>query len=437
MTRTDHMVPDRYHIPSDWRTRRDYILVSLWFILTFKSFRYDELLLYPMALYFCWAFIRDFQFLFPIVWRSLILFAFPTWWMLTAFWGEETFLIIRSGLQLFLGIMICYCAALRTDPRHIVLSIFAPGSYWAIMSLLAASAGGVAARGAYPSKNSMGQAMVVVWMCVLCIVLDRGFPGWLRAMAACVGVLAMYLIFLSNSATAVLLMLGVTGIVLFYAVVLRRRWLSSRVVIGGFLLLCGASVSVFGFLMIGAEFDPVGMVLEAFGKDRSLTGRTVLWEYAEEQIRQNPFLGVGEGGFWTPRDGLSLSARIFEEFHKAPNALFTFHNSYYEIAVHQGLIGVAIAVLAIGWAVLRTVYEAHRQQTVVAAFFICATAVNLVRSTTEAGVLGAFSLVPTVMLIGALFSVKQQVLTAGSSARTARPMETGPPLRPDPVGLTR
>ncbi|MBM7069080.1 O-antigen ligase [Actibacterium sp. 188UL27-1] len=396
----------RFDIP---QRLRDHFLVTLWFIVTFKQFTYDELLLYPLALYFGWAFVRDFQLLLPILQRSLTLFIFPIWWMLSAMWGVETELILKSGAQLILTIMICYCAIIRLEKRDLILSMLVAAGIFGVLSLQAGLTGGLAARGVFSSKNAMGAAMVVLWTAAVCITLDNSLSKWLRLVAAGACVLAAQLIFISDSATAVLLAGGITGVVLIFGLLPRSGLLNNPI----FLSFSCASLATGLFLaaqvLAVQHFNPITKVLEAFGKDATLTGRTVLWDYATIQIQQNPLLGVGEGGYWTPEDWTSDARKIYVEFHKKFYAQFSFHNSYYEIAVHQGLIGLAFAVMAVTWCLWRIVLGVLRENDMAMVFFFGIASIHIMRSFTESALMSPFSLLAMLFMMGALLTVKDSL----------------------------
>ena len=387
---------------------RDHVLATLWFICTFKTFQYDELILYPLALYFGWAFIRDFPKLTDLIARSFILFLFPIWYFLTAFWGAETWLILRSGLQIVLTVMICYCVVLRLNPRDVMLSFLIAGTIFAVLSFLEGFSADKAARGVFASKNAMGAAMALLWTTALTVALDSAFSRYLRVFAVGAAMLALFQAFRSDSATAILLILGATGILIGIGIIPRSGVLKRP----GFYVFCFMLCAVGAFLMAGIlafdDVNPIDSVLGAVGKDTTLTGRTVLWQYALEEIRQRPLLGLGEGGFWKPYEPFSTAKKIYAEFHKAPYAKFSFHNSYLEIAVHQGLIGAAITVLFVVWAfylVMRGVLVSNSMPTV---FFFCLACVTLVRSMTEPGLNRPFAILPMLFTIGALFEIKRR-----------------------------
>ncbi len=388
--------------------RRDHVLVTIWFITSFRQFPYDELILYPLALYFAWAFIRDFPRIFPVLMRSVILFAFPLWWFLSALWGEQTALILKSGLQLILTVLICYCIATRLTARDVIVSLLIAAGIFGVWSAIVGLTGsGIAARGVFASKNAMGAAMVILWLAALCIVSDPGSDRRIRWIAFAAACLAAWQISISNSATAMLLAAGIAVLVFFLGVVPHTGILRRVGFYVAVLLVLGVGMIGLASYSAMQDVDPITTTLDAFGKDTTLTGRTVLWQYATTQIRQDPLLGVGTGGFWTPYDGLSQASRIYTEYHKGKSAHFSFHNSYYEIAVHQGLIGLGIVIVTTLWIMFRILLSFRGTDRLSVVFFMCVTGITLLRSITEVGLLSPFSLMSMLFIVGALFPLRE------------------------------
>ena len=60
------------------------------------------------------------------------------------------------------------------------------------------------------------------------------------------------------------------------------------------------------FLSIVSGLIAIGFVLNAdfifdlFGKDQTLTGRTLIWPYVIDDISERPILGWGFHAFWSP-----------------------------------------------------------------------------------------------------------------------------------------
>ncbi|ETX12935.1 hypothetical protein OCH239_15255 [Roseivivax halodurans JCM 10272] len=394
---------------------RDHILVTMWILITLKQFQHDELLLYPLALYFFWAFVRDFRLLFDLIVRSLIVWAYPVWFVLTMAWGAETGMILRTGLQLILTIMICYCAVLRLSARQIMLSVMIGAGWYGVLSALETDATKFA-RGVFASKNAFGGVMVMLFTASLCIIVDGARPRWLRLGAGMLFLLSIAMIQRSHSATAVLLAGGSFACII---VLLGRRMISGAALIGVICILTGLTASFAAFHAYAiTEFDPVGSVLGAFGKDTTLTGRTVLWEYAISEIERHPWLGIGFGEFWTPEDPFSLARRIYDEFFKAYYATFSFHNTYLEIAVHQGLIGAGLVAVTALWLVGVILPGAIIHREIGAIYFLCIAAMTLTVSMTETAIMVPFSLGFMLFLMGGLLGMQRPV-----QQRTFRSMQ--------------
>lgn len=410
---------------------RDHILITLWFFVTFRQFPGDELLLYPLALYFSWAFVRDFNLLFPILLRSAIVFAFPIWWLLSAMWGEEPAFIIRSGVQLLLTILICYSATIRLRERDLIISMLIAAGWSGLLSFqISITGNGFAPRGVFRSKNAMGAAMVILWLACLCTMLDPGRQRWLRIVAVVMGLIAIFQIFISYSATAVLLGMGVTLVVVSAGVLPRTGAFQSKAFYSAVTACLGVAFIFAAFFFAFQTVDPATYVLSAFGKDTSLTGRTDLWQYAEQEIAKQPYLGLGAGGFWTPYDGASTARVIYDEFYKSYSATFNFHNSFYEIAVHQGLIGLGLVLLTITWMLMRLLWDCLFRNSIPTIFFVSIGATTLIISLTESSLFQPFNLMTMLFIMGVLLSVKSKPILRHHVQSYESPVKTTQKTKP-------
>lgn len=86
-------------------------------------------------------------------------------------------------------------------------------------------------------------------------------------------------------------------------------------------------------------------VTSAMDKDPHLTGRTDLWGYAVDNIRDKPLLGYGYGAFWTYDSVPARRIREAINWDSAPHA----HNGYLDLTLEVGLVGLIsyVALLAI------------------------------------------------------------------------------------------
>lgn len=389
------------------------VIFALWCCVTFVQFRGDELILYPLALYYAWAIVRDQTVILSMLVRSWVLLLFPVWCLLSPLWAVEPLAALKQAVYLLLTIMICYDVAATMRPRTILHSLLLAVGLIGIINALYAFATGDVKTGIFVQKNFMGKNMVILWVIAVSVFFDRGSPRWVRASAIGLAGIAALMAFLSESATAVLLVAATGGIILAGALFLLGGLMRlSRMAA---LCFCLAGTSLGAAAAVSTlQINPVDAVLDHFGKDSTLTGRTLLWTYAEEQIEERPLLGVGADGFWRYWKS-PLVQKIHLEFHKGPNDKFNFHNSYYEIAVHQGLIGLGFAVIALVWAVFQITRGAIRFGTLPQVYFFAHSLAVLSRTITEADFLKPFSLFHMVLWIGALSALR---LSQQASDRT-------------------
>ena len=84
-------------------------------------------------------------------------------------------------------------------------------------------------------------------------------------------------------------------------------------------------------------FDVSGMILDALGKDRSLTGRTEIWDLAK-QSGTNALLGVGYFSFWT-----SAAAESIQQYFAG--AMNSAHNGFLDMYLDGGMVGVSLLLI--------------------------------------------------------------------------------------------
>jgi exopolysaccharide production protein ExoQ len=148
-------------------------------------------------------------------------------------------------------------------------------------------------------------------------------------------------VLLSTSKTALVATVLLLLLLRFYRVLRRSAGAATLVAIG--VLLIGGIPAVW----IASEADTM---LAALGRDPTLTGRTVLWTFVAESIRQRPWLGYGFSAFWTSSN--TASRAIIDELHwSTPHA----HNGFLDLTLELGVIGLAVFLLGYVVAVLRAI----------------------------------------------------------------------------------
>lgn len=357
--------------------------------------------------------------LLPLLWRGRWFFALPAMCYLSALWADNWWAAVRYGNLIGLTMIIAAAFAIRLSPRQIAVVVLLSQGALAIGSAVTMTSvwiggieGGYALVGVFPHKNVLAQRMVFLCVASLAILLTPGYRHLWRLIAIGAMALALFLIAQAMSATAVILLLGAIPMAIILGLVWRPagyvRGLRPAIVMGGIMLATLGSLLIFNVYQI----DPVNDGLEVFGKDETLTGRTVIWATGNKVITENPLLGVGAGNFWHADNPTAV--RLADRFWVA-NGNFRFHNAYYEVTVHLGLLGLAVALYAFGRGFLLIVTGWWRQQQRADLFFIVLSAVLFIRSFTESELFYAMVLGPLLFWL-ATFSALEEKPAARASA---------------------
>jgi len=226
-------------------------------------------------------------------------------------------------------------------------------------------------RGVFPQKNVLGHVMSIGATIELFLLLRAGRPLWLglaRFSLCCL------LVVMAHSASSLLSVVLASLLFAFYAAF--RRGVASGVIC----LIVGLS----GVALAGAVFGGDASILYALlDRDPSLSGRTDLWLYVMDAIRERPYFGWGYLAFWVP--DTSRVVYIQNQIGwPAPNA----HNGYLELALSAGLIGLAGFVMTGVWA-LRRAISAMLRPSDLGALLLIVTIQLLVANLTESFMIGA------------------------------------------------
>jgi len=205
---------------------------------------------------------------------------------------------------------------------------------------------GLVWRGVYIHKNILGYNMVLSAVVFLLLALGDRRYRWVTWSG--LG-LSASLILLSNSITSMITLLALlTLLPLFWSL----RWHYSLAVSLYTIAVLGSGILIF-WLASNTE-----SVLEAFGRDASLTGRTQLWEPVLEMIWQRPWLGYGYGGFWLGLEGKSALVWNVSGIY-ADHA----HNGLLNVWLDLGLLGVSVFTLGFLLTLLRALAWARLTKT--------------------------------------------------------------------------
>ena len=195
-------------------------------------------------------------------------------------------------------------------------------------------------RGAFPHKNTM--AAFMVFGIVFVLSFERHTPRKRMAVAV-----MLVLVVLSRSGTGSACLLTVM-LSLYWC----RRYIRETVRRGSAMIVLSFLGSI---IAVGAVVSFVPAILELYGKDRTLSGRTEIWSAALAAIRQKPWTGFGWGGVWID----PTREPTFTIVRQLGFIVFHAHNGPLEILIELGVIGLVLyltmffSVMIGGWQLLR------------------------------------------------------------------------------------
>jgi O-antigen ligase len=228
------------------------------------------------------------------------------------------------------------------------------------------------ATGVATQKNELGvdcmmYGVLFLWMMVS-VYRERKNPGRRRCLLAYGTIIAMiiWLLIQCNSKTSI------TGLV-SAAVVM---WLTSRPsrnrAVVHLLVLAVLTIAVTALF-----FDPGGGMVEALGKDPTLSGRKNIWTLVLG-LHTNPWVGTGFESFW-------LGPRLEKMWTALPNfPINEAHNGYVEVYLNLGWAGICFIALLLATGYKRVISGIRRNRakaSLFLGFFLC----TLFYSFSEAG----------------------------------------------------
>jgi exopolysaccharide production protein ExoQ len=379
--------------------RIDVCVLFAWVMSTTLPFGWTAPLRYMAAAYFAGAMLLFARQTMPAVFRAWPTLIIPLMCVISAMWAPSANEAIRKGALFALTAVVAIYAASRLSGRQILTTFMLVELIAAVLTILKPTLIGGAWTGIFGQKNFLAVHMFTLFACALALTFDKGSNRWIRLIALAMVPTAAFVIIMARSGTTTLLLVGCAAALIVHALLWTP---ASRVRHMRMLLLLGVSViALAAFFMLFAlmQFDAYEYILNALGKDSTLTGRTYLWETAERVMREHPMTGVGADGFWRQEFGAANS--ITEYFHYETYVKFSFHNSYLENGVAFGYPGYWATVLLACWAIWRTAMNWVRNQTIINACFLALAVMIIIRSTAEIDLALEFAGTAVLLFIGA------------------------------------
>lgn len=282
--------------------------------------------------------------------RPLALFSALT--IASTIWSINPGMTIRRGGYLLIDIAAAAYFGMRYTPKQLARITCAAAFGLVVMSVVAYGMHPDSVldpshpgqwRGLTGHKNVFGQYVGLAL--VFALLVDLGKFALLRPLLVATMAVMLYL---SHSSTCWLLAVICLLAIPLFTLIARVRTLAVP------LLMLSATI----LLVIGTLTLPVtGQLMQAMGKDPTLTGRTELWEGLLHSAAKRPLLGYGYEAFFSKPDelvGLQSHAGWLP-----PHA----HNGYLQVLISTGLVGGALTIWFIIEYLVTSIRFAQRNRT--------------------------------------------------------------------------
>ena len=183
--------------------------------------------------------------------------------------------------------------------------------------------------GYFSGKNYLGECAAVAFLLALHELLH---PGRRRILGVLTALIAVALLLLSNSKTA----LGLAILVPVLAWGLLKLAKITRVPLWMIVISIPICWMVFSSVT-GFSMNRMSFIL--YG-DSTFTGRSIIWDFADVQIAEKPLLGWGYQSFWLVGPDAPSIVRAPGWVKEMPNA----HNGYKDMLLELGYAGLFLLV---------------------------------------------------------------------------------------------
>jgi O-antigen ligase len=327
-------------------------------------------------------------------WPLIVLTLLP---LVSTLWSQAPGTTVRRAIALILSSTFAFFLVVKFNPRTIFNLLVVAFAIYLALSLLAAAIPGVgitgsgayagAWRGFAGEKNVFGRGVALA-VALLPTAAVLGLTDRPRFVLLYVTPLGLALLLLSHSATSLVAAFAGIGLagVLYVALGGRVGRMRLRPEIGiTFLLVAAISVALvvtFGWTAI----------LEALGRDPTLTGRTKLWRWAMAVNASREWLGSGYKAFWIDAN----TKYFFESFawNQGPDGRSDSfsgpdhaHSGYVDIYLELGLVGITALAATILSAFIRLWQTLSRDSLKVGFIFAVILSFLLVYAVTAKSIL--------------------------------------------------
>jgi len=309
------------------------------------------------------------------------LLATPLLAMASSFWSAVPDVSLRYSAQLLFTVFLGVFLARLLSPQRWLWVFMASTLVFCLLSIASGRQGpsdvGVVLVGLTGSKNAMSAEGQLLLMSSAAALLMAETPRPLRLAALAGLLIGLVVVAITNSATGAILTFG--GVV-----ALLVLWLSEGMTPGSRLvtLVLGAAMAA-PLLLLLPELSALWdhFLYDTLNKDPTLTGRTVLWARADDLIAHRPLFGYGYQAIWMGQSSDTIALQRLTGI--TDGRTFHFHNTFRQVAVDTGLVGLVIFAGAMLVTFVKDLAQVLLRPSVATSFMFVAFLLIFLRANTE------------------------------------------------------
>lgn len=354
------------------------------------------------------------------------------WWPLmllqllalaSSFWSSVPDMTARYAAQALYTTLSALFLARLLGARRFLIILTASAFTFCVLSLFYGRQGtsfhNMVLIGLTGSKNQMAFEALMLLMAAVSTLMLNNLSVLMRWIALLSVPFAGFLLVTTESSTA--LVLGFVGSLAIIGCRFAERMSPSGRI--GMVLMFAAVLTPMTLLLPEINAGVDHFLFDTLNKDPTLTGRTQLWDRADDLIARRPVLGWGYQAIWMGDSEDTIALRRMTNIEDG--RLFNFHQQWRQIGVDTGILGILIyAVTAIGG-----IFAGFRQfllrPTAATSFFFISLTLLVARSFVEI-IMAPFSIHAIVFYAAVLFAFAPGTVEAPVKQQKYAPSLRGP-----------
>lgn len=337
----------------------------------------------------------------PCLIKAWPILLYPLLGLLSAGWSTYPAEALNQGIFLIITPFVFVTLAVRLNPKIFFRCLTLSGA----LATLYFAQPSVQFHGpnAVMHKQFLAYLLLLIAIPAFVSAMNNNELRVIRIVGLITSIAAFSLQFVADSVTSIGLtsvaFIIILGAKLIWLPAARVRHFRSLIFLTACGVVCLAALAVLSLPQNSVIEDSFALV----GKDTTLTGRTMIWEFARIASETDPIFGQGLGAFW--HQDVGIAASLAEATHATPGANISFHSVYWETRVHLGWVGLAVVCFALIWSILINVREWIQRPSILTTGMMVLMLVTASTFATESYLVGPFDMVPTAFYIGALSAI--------------------------------